>query len=242
MRMIAAAILLAPVAARGDAQPPAPAVSNDTNDDGAPRLSLPTEADRDAWTRPGFRFGLGVAYGRIAGIGGPPGGSLLGAVVRAGVRLDRDWSLMLSFHYALASASHELSGIRFSGTIEPTWHVTGSLSLAIGLGFGGIVEGSPDRPDVAPLPSTLESSYTFPDARTPLPSCSGIGPVGAVRVEWAQVIGPRAALTIGLEGIAQATHCIADTGRLEPDTARPIERHQLWSHLGAQLALGITWR
>lgn len=231
-------LLVVPVVARADAQPPAPA----QGDDGPPRLSLPTEADRDAWTRSGFRFGLGLGYGRIEGIDGAPGGRLIGAAVRAGARLDRDWSLMLSFNYALASASRELSGLRFSGTIDPTWHVTRSFSVAIGFGFGGIVEGSPDRPDVEPLPSTLESSYTFPDARTPLPSCSGVGATGLLRAEWAYVLGPRAALTVGVEGIAQATHCVHDAGRIEPDTARPIERRQLWSHLGGQLAVGITWR
>lgn len=240
MRLIAVALGLAPTIAGADTQSP-PSGSKDEGD-GAPRLSLPTEADRDAWTRPGFRFGLGVAYGKLDGLDGAPGGRLVGAVVRAGLRLDREWSLLLSFNYALASATHELSGLRFSGTLDPTWHVTRNLSVSVGFGFGGIVEGTPDRADVAPLPSTIESSYTFPDASMPLPSCSGVGGAGLVRVEWAQVIGPRAALTFAIEGIAQATECIDDTGRIEPDTARPIERRQLWSHFGGQLALGVTWR
>lgn len=225
MRVIVVAALLAPAVARADG-----------------RLSLSTERDEDAWTRAGFRLELGLVYGTLDGLDGAPRGRLVGGEMRAGVRLDRAWSILLSFQYAYASAPHELSGLRYAGTIDPTWHVTRSLSLAAGFGFGGIVEGSPDRPDVDPLPSTLESSYTFPDANTPLPHCNGVGAAGLVRVEWTRVLGPRAALTVGVEGIVQATDCIDDTGRLEPDTARPIVRRQLWSHLGGQLAVGITWR
>ena len=44
------------------------------------------------------------------------------------------------------------TGLRFAGTLEPTWHVTPQLSLAVGIGFGGIVEGSTSRADPTPLP------------------------------------------------------------------------------------------
>lgn len=204
------------------------------------RRSLATEDDATGWTQPGFRFGLGIAYGALEGIGGAPSGRLYTARVHTTLRLDRSWSLGLSFQYSLQRKA--LSGLHFAGTIDPTWHVTRNLALAVGVGFGGIVEGTSDRMDVDPLPSTLESSFTFPDANTPLPSCSGVGPAGLVRAEWTQVLSARSALTFGLEGMGQATQCIDNTGRVEPDTARPIERRQLWNHLGAQLTVGITWR
>jgi hypothetical protein len=145
-----------------------------------------------------------------------------------------------SIQYQLAAGG--LSGLRFAGTVDPTWHATRHLSLAIGLGFGGIVEGSNVRRDVDPLPSTLDSSYTFPRASPPLPTCSGVGASGLVRAEWSVVLGPRSATSVSLEALGQWTGCVDDTGRVEPDSGQSIVRRQWWPHLGVIAAWGITWR
>jgi hypothetical protein len=223
---------------------PAPSTAIASADDveGPPRLSLPTEADRDAWKRSGFRLGLGIVYGRLFGLKGAPSGRLIGANIRLGLRLDADWSILASFQYALASATGGLSGLRFAGTIDPTWHVTSHLSLGLGLGFGGIVEGSPGRPDISPLPNTLGASYTEPSPGPPLPSCSGVGVAGLARAEWAIILGSRAATTLGIEGIGQWTGCIDDTGLVEPDTGQSVVRRQWWPHLGVTGTWGIMWR
>jgi len=222
--------------------PPASAAASFRDEDGEPKLSLPTEADRDAWLRSGFRLGLGVAYGRLRGLDHAPNGNLLGVLVRLGLRLDADWSVLASFQYLRAQAAGGLSGLRFAGTLDPTWHATRHLSLAVGLGFGGIVEGNTGRPDVDPLPGTLSSSYTLPSGSPPLPSCSGVGVAGLGRVGWSAVLGPRSSLNVDLEGIGQRTGCVQDTGRVEPDTAKAIVRRQWWPHVGATVDLGITWR
>jgi hypothetical protein len=209
-------------------------------EDGAARFSLPTESDREAWRRPGFRVALGLTFGELFGIGGAPNGRLLGPFVRFGVRLDRQWSLLgsLQFHYATAG----VSGIRFAGTVEPTWHVTDRLSLSLGIGFGGIVESSTNRVDPSPLPSTLDTSYTFPNAKTPLPSCSGVGVAGLLRGEYLFVLGPRSSTGVAAELDAQWTGCVADTGRVEPDTAKAIVRRQWWPHVGFTISWVIAWR
>jgi hypothetical protein len=219
---------------------PQPAQSSE--DEGEPRMSLPTEADKDAWQRSGFRFGLGLSYGRLHGLEGAPSGRLLGALIRLGLRLDADWSVMASFQYQLASATGGLAGLRFAGTLDPTWHVTPHLALAIGLGFGGIVEANTGRADVAPLPSTLATSYTFPGASPPLPACSGVGVAGLVRAEWSFVLGPRASTSLMAEATGQWTGCVADTGLVDNDTGQAIVRRQWWPHVGATAAWGITWR
>jgi hypothetical protein len=210
--------------------------------DPEPKLSLPTEADRDAWGRSGFRMGLGAEYGDMVGLEGAPSGRLLGGLLRLGARLDRDWSLLASLQYARASTAGGLSGLRFSGTIDPTWHVTQHLSLAVGLGFGGIVEGSTSRPDVSPLPGTLASSYTFPTSSPPLPSCTGLGVAGVARAEWTIVLGPRAATSFALEGLGQWTGCADDTGHTDLDTGQAIVRRQWWPHTGGTLQWTVTWR
>ena len=135
------------------------------DDDGEVKLSLPTESDRAAWTRPGFRLGLGLDYGELVGLRGAPSGRLLGVNMHAGLRLDDDWSLLVSFDYARVSSPAGISGLRFAGTLDPTWHVTRAFSLAFGFGFGGIVEGHTNRPDVDPLPNTLDSQLQLSGAR-----------------------------------------------------------------------------
>jgi hypothetical protein len=239
---IATAVLLASLgrqavatAAPRSAPPPA-------DDEGEPRLSLPTEADRDAWATSGLRLGIGVDYGRLQGLSGAPSGRLLGFLLRLGFRLDADWSVLASFHYDLASAPGGLSGLRFAGTLDPTWHATRHLALSLGLGFGGIVEGNTGRADVEPLPSTLNSSYTLPSSGPPLPTCSGVGAAGLARAEWSMVLGPRSATSVSVEALGQWTGCVQDTGRVEPDTGRSIVRRQWWPHVGVAAAWGITWR
>lgn len=204
------------------------------------RRSLALESARDAWQRPGFRLSLGFGYGDLAGLRGAPSGDLYGPLLRVGLRLDRDWSIATSFQYNVASRSGGLSGLRFAGTIDPTWHATRSISLAVGFGFGGLVEGRTGRMDPpAPPPDT---QYTYPSARTPVASCSGVGAAALARAEWTYVIGPKASTGVALEAIGQWTGCVADTGTVEPDTGLAIVRRQWWPHAGASLAWEITWR
>ena len=210
------------------------------DDDGPVRVSLPTASDREAWQRPGFRLQLGVLYGHLFGIGGAPGGPLVGPLLRIGLRLDPDWSLLASFSYAVASG--DLSGLRYGATLEPTWHLTPHLGVALGLGLAGIVEGRTGRADPEPLPGTLDTSYTFPDASPPIARCIGAGVVGLTRADWLWVLGPRTSTGLALELDGQWTGCVDDTGRVEPDTARPIVRRQFWPHLGVSLSWVIAWR
>ncbi|HEX4416701.1 MAG TPA: hypothetical protein VH165_02330 [Kofleriaceae bacterium] len=219
-----------------------PAPADIVDEDGEPRLSLPTQADRDAWRTGGFRLGLGLVFGDLVGLRGAPSGRLIGPVIRVGLRLDEQWSILTSFEYASASAHGGLSGLRFAGTIDPTWHVTPSLSLSLGFGFGGIVEGRTGRMDADPLPSTLDTSYTFPDARHPIASCSGVGAAGLVRIAWSYVLGPRAQTAVSLEVVGQWTGCVDDTNRIEPDTGVEIVRRQFWPHTGGTLGWEIQWR
>jgi hypothetical protein len=209
-------------------------------DDAPPKLSLPTESDRVAWTHSGFRLGLGLEYGRFEGLRGAPSGRLLGPVIRAGLRLDEDWSLVATFVYASASARGGLSGLRFAGTIDPTWHITRSLSLAFGFGFGGIVEGNTGRKDMAQ--QATDVSITLPSADPPVSSCSGVGAAGLARIAYTWVLGPRAATHLELEALGQYTSCVGRTSHVEPDTAQPITRTQYWPHAGATLSWGVEWR
>jgi len=227
------AVTATPGAAASPAQPV-------LDDDGPPRLSLPTESDRAVWKNPGFRFGLGLVYSRYFGIDGPPSGTFIGPTIRLGLRLDERWSLMGSLQYLFAR-SGPMMGVRYAGTIEPTWHATEHLSLTVGIGFGGLVTSS-NRVDPAPKSGSLDTSYTFPNAQTPLAGCNGVGVTGLLRADWMMVLGPRASTGVALETDAQWTGCVDDSGNVESDTARPIVRRQWWGHAGGSLAWVILWR
>jgi hypothetical protein len=208
--------------------------------DGATRVSLPTEADRIAWQASGLRLGLGLALGEARGLHGAPSGRLIGLRLHIGVRLDDEWSMLTTFQYAAASRHDGLSGLQFQGTVDPTWHVTPSLALAVGMGFAGFVEGNTGRADTAP--QATDVSITIPIARDPISSCSGLGVTGLARATWSYVIGPHASTGIELEVFDQFTRCVQDNGLVDPDTAQPIARTQYWTHEGITLSVGVTWR
>lgn len=207
------------------------------------RLSLPTESDREAWQKPGLRVVFGGSWQQFLGLYGAPSGNGFGAVVRIGARLDRDWSLLASFHYGGVSATKGLAGLRYAGTIDPTWHITPNFDLAVGMGVGGIVEGRGDRPeaDLDELAS-LATSRTWASARTPFGVCQGAGLAGLVRGGWMTVLGPLSSLGISVELAGQWTACQQTTTRAEADTARPIVRRQWWAHSGAIAAMVFAWR
>jgi hypothetical protein len=249
MKQLAALAVLVAATAFADDKPPATTNARDDKplitdeEEGPPKLSLPTEEDRVAWTKAGFRLHLGAAYGRMVGQRGAPSGRLIGAKLRVGLQLDAAWSVTTSFEYAQAKETRGLDGLRFLGTLDPTWHINRSFAVSIGFGFGGIVEGrNTGRPDAEPLATTLETSYTFPDSSPPIARCSGVGPAALARVEWGYVMGPRSRFTLSAEGTGQWTGCVHDTNRFEPDTGKAIVRRQFWSHAGFTLNAGIAWR
>ena len=205
------------------------------------KLSLPTVADKEAWQQAGFRLQLGYAYGHLMGVNGSPGGVTHAAVIRAGARLDEQWSLLSTLNYS--GASQDMVGLRFLGTLDPTWHVTERFSIAVGAGFGGIVEGFADREDEEiELNDALVASYTHVGNDSLLPACVGVGAAALVRVAFDLVIGPTASYGWFFQGDGTYTKCEMSLGRVDPDTARPLVRRQYWGTYGANLGMMVTWR
>ncbi len=220
---------------------PLAAAASASDDDVPFRISLPTVADVEAWREAGFRIQLGYGYGAMFGVNGTPNATTQTFLLRAGARLDDDWSLLASFAYAAARGG--VVGLRFMGTIDPTWHLGDHLELALGAGFGGLVEGftGRDDPDVAQR-DALVASYTYPNTDHLLRSCTGIGAAALLRLGWAIVLGPLSAGVISLQADGQWIACEESLGRVEPDTARPIVRRQWWPHLGGNVTWTFAWR
>jgi len=214
------------------------------------RLSLPTIADVEAWAKKGFRLQLGYSMGEIWGLDGAPSGSYHGANVRAGARLDADWAIMIGLSYnAVADAIGEpqstgnLLGLRFLGTVQPELYLTERWTVAIGAGFGGIVEGFGVREDKrADLSGSIVAPYTHPDNTALLPRCEGVGGSALLRSSYFFVLGPLSSIGLTAQVDATWTACEQKLGRTEPDTARPIFRRQYWAHVGAHAGLMVGWR
>ena len=69
-----------------------------------------------------------------------------------------------------------------------------------------------------------------------------MGVAGLARAEWTIVLGPRTATNLGIEVLGQWTGCVAETGRVQPDTGQEIVRRQYWPHVGAIGLWTFTWR
>ncbi len=213
------------------------------DDDGAVRLSLPTEEDRAAWRRSGFRLALGILYGQMRGSGEVPDLTLKGVVIRPGIRIDRQWSIYLPLQYA--GTSH--GGARFAASVEPTWHITPSIALGFGVGYAGLIGldtygdggfGSGPERDLG----MLGQSYTFPDVETPVSNCNGVGVTAFARLEAGYVLGPRSRTHVALEALGQRTGCEEQSLVRDNFTGEFFTLRQWWAHTGMSLSWGIEWR
>lgn len=241
-RRIAIGIALAAwLASPAHAQPaaaPIPPVPPSDDGDGPVRLSLPTEADRTAWLRPGFRLGLGILYGALRGPRTALDTSARGLEIRPGIRFDRDWSIYVSLQYAALD-----SGARFAASIAPTWHLTPNIAASVGLGYAGLAGFSTfENGSFEPINSPSGQSYTLPDTETLLQDCSGVGVTGVGRIEFGYVLGPRTRTHLAIEAIAQRTGCEQDMGMVNELTGEALVVRQWWNHVGASVLWGIEWR
>jgi len=211
------------------------------------RRSLATESDSAGWNAAGFRLSLGYGYGWEHGLAELPEATAHTVIIRAGARLDAEWSVLGSFQYAFADGG--FSALSYLVTVDPTWHLGHGFDAAIGLGFGGLggasladweAESDPDY-DVY---EEHEHSQTLPDTDYPLPECSGQGPAALVRVGWTLVLDDIWALAVHAETHARWIACESSTGagQVDDETGEPIVGRQWWAMLGANLGLSFAWR
>jgi len=239
--VIAAAVMFAAPPRLAASPIPGGGAGGDASDrgDGPVRLSLASEADRVAWLRSGFRLGLGLSYGTLNGHGAVPDFTTRGVSIRPGIRLDPQWSIYLALQYAALTGGVA----RFASTVEPTWHLTPHLAAAVGLGYAGIAGYSRfDMMPLQPAVGTLGQSYTFPDAKMPLPHCTGVGLTALARLELGYVLGPRTRTHIAAEAFEQWTGCEDASGTIDVFSGKELVRRQWWAHTGASVSWGIEWR
>jgi hypothetical protein len=198
------------------------------------RLSLPTQADVDAWANPGLRVQLGYGYAVVQGAGPAWSFRSQTAILRPSFRLDRRWALGVSLLYGTGP-----NGVRWSVTAEPTFFVWRQLSIAAGLGIGGLFIS---RPDVSTgTLSTENVSRTLSDADH-LSSCTGSALTSALRAEYLFVVGPLFASGPFAQLEAQWTECQQSFGEVDQETGKSVVLTQWWRQQAATFGWWFAWR
>lgn len=202
------------------------------------RLSLPTKADHYAWNETGFRLQLGYGLGRQFAIEALPEFTTHAMIVRGGVRLSEDWSLFGHLRYEVAVG--DASGLRYAGTIEPTYHITDGFTMSLGLGVGGLIvsvdeptRGQRDRS--GPPRTRIEST-------PPLNECTGTGVVATARLEYSFVLGSLGATGPAIWTDVQYTACTAEVAGVNPETGGPSKVKQYWHHHSGAVGWFFSWR
>jgi hypothetical protein len=205
-------------------------------DDYELRLSLPTEEDRALWRQGGLRVQLGYAYGRVYGLEAAPSFGGHTVFLRPQMRLDEHWSLGLSFNYVVATGS--VGGLTFAALVEPIFHPVSGLSLALGLGYAGIVVSKPYYTEIH---DPASASTTLPQSAR-LNACQGTGFAAGARLEYLFVAGPLFASGPFVAGTLQTTKCAESLGDSDGETGETIELHQWWRHRGFNVGWALAWR
>lgn len=210
-------------------------------DDAEPRfrLSLPTEEDFEAWRQPGFRVQLAYAFGGLRGQSLTPSMTAHSAELRLGVRLDEFWSLYGTFRYAVARGDR--SGLRFSGTVEPTFHIIAGLSASLGVGIAGFVTGN-SLGEVVPPDGGVVASYTYPTTQPPLGACTGEGVMALARLEYLFVVGSLFSTGPAVQTGLQWTGCRQSLDAIDFDTGEGVELKQFWTHHTWSFSWVLAWR
>jgi hypothetical protein len=200
------------------------------------RLSLPTESDREAWRAPGLRVQLGFGYGIVQGSGPAFSFRSRTVIFRPSVRLDRYWALGIGLLYGTGP-----NGLRWSVTAEPTFFPWRSLSVAVGVGFGGLLVSDSSASTGTLQGSTVTVSRDLTDGER-LQSCDGSALTSVVRAEYMFVTGRLFATGPFAQADAQWTHCQATFGQTDNETGRPIALTQWWQQQGATFGWWFAWR
>ena len=215
------------------------------DDEGEPKLSLPTEADRDAWLRERLSaWGSASSTANLVGLEGAPSGRLRWrdrcASACASMPTGRCWRRSST---RCASSPGGLDGLRFAGTIDPDL-ARDAPSVARGrlrLRRHRRGEHRPARRDAAAEHAQHVVHASRARARRCRAAAASASPALA-RAEWTVVLGPRAATSFASRRWASGPAASPTPGNVEADTGQAIVRRQWWPHAGATVGWGITWR
>ena len=219
-----------------------PITKKSDDDDGTPKLSLPTEADRVAWQRSGFRLGLGLVYGRFEGLRGAPSGRLLGAQrsARAAARCRLVAAHVVPVRVGVGA---ERRALRPAVRRHARSDVARDAEL-LARDRRRLRRHRRGRGPDASIRFRRETDTTLHVSRTRTcrsQSCSGVGVAGLARAEYAWVLGPRAQTSVVARGRSASTRgASSDSGAVEPDTGAADRAPPVLGALSASHSRGAS--
>lgn len=188
------------------------------------RTSDPLLSASEAWEQAGFRFQLRFGREELTPSGDAPFGGGLSLVAAPSVRLSRFWSVGANLRYAVIGG--EMSGLRWTTTADLGFHPFSGLSLAAGVGYGGLMV----QPDFGRWAS-----------------CTGAGPALLGQLSWLFPVGELFATGPMAQVDVQWTRCASADDDYIPLAEPPyfVERappSRSWRHRGLQYSWVLAWR
>ncbi len=200
------------------------------------KLSLPTASDYEAWEDPGLRLTLGYVHTRLHGMKVARDSAGNGLELRMGVQLSELWSLHAQLRYSFAT----INGVVFTGTIQPTFHVVGGLSVSLGLGMTVFVL---PEDELAPEPEVdIVASRSYPSDQRIISACTGAGLIAQARAQYLFVIASAWASGPVLQVGLSRTGCQQSLSAVDIDTGESIVLKQFWTHFSWSLGWLLAWR
>lgn len=196
------------------------------------RLSLPTQADVDAWASPGLRVALGYGYGSIQGRGAAFSFDSHSFALRPSVRLDAHWGAGLTMMYSTGP-----NGLRWSVTAEPTFYPWRQLALSIGVGFGGLMV-TDFTIDNSPSVGGDDVGRDLAQSEQ-LGECHGSAFSSLARAEYQFVAGSLFSSGPFVQGLAQVTRCLL---KWSGDGSSSTVYSQWWTMTGYTFGWWLSWR
>ncbi|MBI5507238.1 MAG: hypothetical protein HY903_00670 [Deltaproteobacteria bacterium] len=243
-------VSLASSAARAEERP---AAEKDLvqRDDYVVRLAFPTEQDFETWRLPGFRIALGYGYGRLWGSVPETDLSTHHLMLRPSVRIDAHWSIASSCVYSIAGK--DVTGLRWSVSLEPTFHPVAGVAVAVGVGYAGILGNRNEYRPSSFAPASGSAPGSGLDSQAParsrsvlrdevLNECSGAGWNALARAEVLFVVGPLFASGPFLQADQQWVECEESFGESDLETGHSIVVKEWWGHKGVSLGWWFSWR
>jgi len=190
-----------------------------------------------AWQEPGFRVRLAADYGRLVPSEDEPAAASFGITLQPGYRVSPWWSLASSFRYAVLTG--DLEGLRWTATLDPSFHPFTGATVSVGAGYAGLIAARTD-------PWMEDYPYDF---RT----CEGEGWAALARAGWEHAFGELFALGLAAQADVQWSRCsftgdvdVPLGGRSDDGFTQsafvPLTLTERWRHTGLSLGLTFTWR
>lgn len=190
------------------------------------RTSEVLQTPSEAWAEPGFRVQLRVGSEQFTPLNLAPQASGISLTAEPGIRLSRFWSLSAALRYTILDG--DMSGLRWTTTVDLGFHPWGGLFMAAGVGYAGIL---------------AQSFGLYSD-------CMGSGVAVVGRLGWLFPVGELFATGPVIQTDLQWTRCGSDdeiaavrADDFEDGDWMVMERPaSTWRHRSLHFAWSLAWR